>query len=156
MIDESIGKILGMAMAYGASALGMFVAYVNYRRRVIKADKVMTPAAWLVIANSDLAEAGAVVVVGQQATAPPAEAETVAAPEEEAPIARAEPPAPAPPGERSNWPWVGIVIPAGIFLLATVITAALHRHFTAHGHCGSAPTRRARANSSPRSSAPSG
>ena len=34
MIDEAIGKILGMAMAYGASALGMFVAYVNYRNEV--------------------------------------------------------------------------------------------------------------------------
>ena len=39
MIDEAIGKILGMAMAYGASALGMFVAYVNYRKRIVKADK---------------------------------------------------------------------------------------------------------------------
>ena len=45
MIDEAIGKILGMAMAYAASAAGMLLAYVNYRKRIVKADKVMTPAA---------------------------------------------------------------------------------------------------------------
>ena len=131
MIDEAIGKILGMAMAYVASAAGMFVAYVNYRRRVVKADKVMTPAAWVVIGVSVLAVLGAVVVVGQ-ATAPPA-AEEIAAPSEEmeTPVRATERPTPRP---RSAWPWVGIVIPAGIFLFATVVTAALHRHFTAHGH----------------------
>jgi len=71
MIDEAIGKILGMAMAYGASALGMFVAYVNYRKRIVKADKVMSPAAWGVIALSVLAVLGAVFVVSQIAAAPP-------------------------------------------------------------------------------------
>ena len=35
MIDEAIGKILGMAMAYVASAAGMFVEYVNYRKRIV-------------------------------------------------------------------------------------------------------------------------
>ena len=136
LIDEAIGKILGMAMAYGASALGMFVAYVNYRKRVVKADKIMTPAAWAVIAISVLAVGGAVVVVGQLATGAPAAEESVvdesvAAPEEAPAPAPAEP---RPRRERSAWPWTGIVIPAGIFLLATLITAALHRHFTAHGH----------------------
>ena len=135
MIDEAIGKILGMAMAYGASALGMFVAYVNYRKRVIKADKVMTPAAWAVIVVSALAVGGAVVVVGQLATAPTEEA--TAASEETLPTEEATAPAAAEPrsrAERGAWPWIGIVIPAGIFLFATLVTAALHRHFTAHGH----------------------
>ena len=50
MIDDAIGKILGMAMAYFVSSLGLFLAYVNYRRRIVKADKVMTPAAWLAVA----------------------------------------------------------------------------------------------------------
>ena len=70
MIDEAIGKILGMAMAYGASALGMFVAYVNYRKRVVKADKIMTPAAWAVILLSVAAVGGAVLIVAQIAGAP--------------------------------------------------------------------------------------
>ena len=50
MIDEAIGKILGMAMAYGASALGMLVAYINYRKRIVRAEKLMSPSAWTVIA----------------------------------------------------------------------------------------------------------
>ncbi len=131
MIDEAIGKILGMAMAYVASAAGMFVAYVNYRRRVVRADRIMTPTAWVVIAISVLAVAGAVVVVGQLATAAPPAEETVAAVvEEAAPVAAPER---AADRARAGWPWIGIVIPAGIFLFATVVTTALHRHFTAHG-----------------------
>jgi len=35
---------------------------------------------------------------------------------------------------RSSWPLVGIVVPGIIFLFATWVTAALHRHFTSHGH----------------------
>ena len=135
MIDEAIGKILGMAMAYGASALGMFVAYVNYRKRTVKADKIMTPTAWGVIAISALAVAGAVLVVFQFAATPEAGA-VVAEPVVEAPIVEAEVPAPTaePAGERSRWPLVGVAVPAAIFLLATWITAGLHRHFSTHGH----------------------
>ena len=137
MIDEAIGKILGMAMAYGASALGMFVAYINYRKRIVKADKVMSPAAWGVIAASVLAVLGAVLVVSQIAGAPaePVAAEEVAeavAPVEPAPVE--EPSAAVPREERSQWTLVGIVIPGLIFLFATWITAGLHRHFTTHGH----------------------
>ena len=135
MIDEAIGKILGMAMAYGASALGMFVAYVNYRKRVVKADKIMTPAAWLVILLSALAVAGAVVVVGQLASSPD---EAAIAAEVEAPATEPETPKPPPVRQRdasqSKWPLVGIVVPGLIFLFATWITAGLHRHFTRQGH----------------------
>ena len=137
MIDEAIGKILGMAMAYGASALGMFVAYVNYRKRIVKADKIMTPAAWLVILLSVLAVAGAVLVVGQLA-ASPEDAAAVAAVEVEVPSVEPEPGPTAPAREvdpsRSKWPLVGIVVPGLIFLFATWVTAGLHRHFTTHGH----------------------
>ncbi len=136
MIDEAIGKILGMAMAYVASAMGMFVAYVNYRKRIVKADRVMTPAAWVVIGATVLATAAGVVVVGQLA------AERAAA-EAPAPAQVAEP-APAPPErpadaeparpERSRWSWIGIIVPAAIFLFATVVTTGLHRHFSTHGH----------------------
>lgn len=136
MIDEAIGKILGMAMAYGASALGMLVAYVNYRKRIVKADKVMSPAAWGVIALSVLAVLGAVFVVSQIAAAPPEPSvveEMVAPAPVVEPETQAEPPAVA-VGEPKSWTIVGIVVPGLIFLFATWITAALHRHFSTQGH----------------------
>jgi hypothetical protein len=137
MIDEAIGKILGMAMAYLASALGMFLAYVNYRKRTVKAQRVMTPAAWAVITVTLLAIVAGVLVVGQMAAAPAAAAATPQA---------APAPAPAPPPEVmgeaeldrdevvQRWPWIGVVVPGGIFLFATIVTAALHRHFSVKGH----------------------
>lgn len=140
MIDEAIGKILGMAMAYGASAMGMFVAYANYRKRIVKADKIMTPAAWAVAMVSLLAVVGGVVVVAQLAAAPatdePAREETGAPLE---PVTEAEPPSEPAPAEaevsreRSRWPLIGMLVPALIFLLATAITAGLHRHFSTQG-----------------------
>jgi len=137
MIDEAIGKILGMVMAYVASAMGMFVAYVNYRKRIVKADKIMTPAAWTVIAVSVLATLGGAAIVAQMAAGASPEAPAVveevaeAAPQPEVIAAPAEAHAPA---ERSRWPWIGIAIPAAIFLFATVVTTGLHRHFSTHGH----------------------
>jgi hypothetical protein len=137
MIDEAIGKILGMAMAYVASVLGMFVAYVNYRKRIVKADKIMTPAAWTVILLSVVAVGGAVLVVVQLATAPvdagPAEAAAVTALSVE-PEIELQPTAREPGEPRKSWSLVGIVVPGLIFLFATWITAGLHRHFTTHGH----------------------
>ena len=130
MINDAIGKILGMAMAYGVSALGLFLAYVNYRRRIVKADKVMTPAAWMVVAAIGVAVLGGVVVVASLAQPPSGETAVVA-----------EPPPPvtveAPPAalrDRPRWPLLGIVLPAAIFLLATWITAGLYRHFSHAGH----------------------
>jgi hypothetical protein len=138
MIDEAIGKILGMAMAYVASAMGMFVAYVNYRKRIVKADRIMTPVAWTVILVTILATVGGAVIVTKMAAS--AAAETAAAGEEEivpaAPeTARTlEPAEPTTRREQGRWPWVGIVVPAVIFLFATVVTTWLHRHFTTQGH----------------------
>ena len=137
MIDEAIGKILGMVMAYVASAMGMFVAYINYRKRIVKADTIMTPATWTVIAVSVLATLGGAAIVAQMAAsasaeAPPAVEEVAeAAPRPEVVVAPAE--AAAQP-ERGRWPWIGIVIPGAIFLFATVVTTGLHRHFSTHGH----------------------
>ncbi len=131
MIDEAVGKILGMAMAYGVSSLGLFLAYVNYRKRKLGADKVMTPAAWGVVAAIVLGVAGGAWIVSRLAQAPAsvaAESAAVAAPAQEpAPVA-----VPAtPPAERdaSRWPLVGILMPAAIFLFATWITLALYRHY---------------------------
>ena len=138
MIDEAIGKILGMAMAYVASAAGMLVAYINYRKRIVKADKVMTPAAWTVIAVTVLATLCGAAIVGQMAAsaaaaaeaAPAAEEVVAAAPQPEDVVAPAETKADS---ERSRWPLVGILIPGVIFLFATVVTTGLHRHFSTHG-----------------------
>jgi len=134
MIDEAIGKILGMVMAYVASALGMFVAYVNYRRRIVKADRVMTPTAWAVVVGSVLAiVVGGLIVVQLAAPAPEQVVEEVVTPE---PVPTPVAPAVSAPAdvEQSRWPWVGIVLPAAIFLFATVVTAALHRHFSTAPH----------------------
>lgn len=134
MIDEAVGKILGMAMAYGASAMGMFLAYVNYRKRIVKAERVLSTTAWVVIGLTALAAAGAVIVVAQIAAAPApqvAEAVAPAAPPTELPPSRA----PSAQGaEREQWPWIGVAVPGLIFLVATVVTAGLHRHFSAQSH----------------------
>lgn len=138
MIDEAVGKILGMAMAYGVSALGLFLAYVNYRKRKLGADKVMTPAAWGVVAAIVVAVAGGVVIVAQLARPPASvEPETVAqvTPVPEPPAAP-ETAAPTATGaERTHepearWPLTGILLPGAIFLFATWITVALYRHFS--------------------------
>lgn len=140
MIDEAMGKILGMVMAYGASALGMWVAYVNYRRRILGAEKLMTPAAWGVILLTVLAFVGGAVVVAQLVGGPALEAPVVerAGEAEPARVEVAVPPLPeaGPPEdrERNRWPLSGIVVPAVIFLTATVVTTALHRRFSTHGH----------------------
>jgi hypothetical protein len=130
MISEAVGKILGMAMAYGVSALGLFLAYVNYRKRTVGAERVMTPAAWAVLAAIALAVAGGVFVVTRLAAPPGAGAPAAvaeAAPPA-APPAEAAPPAPARVTDR--WPLVGVVAPLVIFLFATWITVALYRHFS--------------------------
>lgn len=140
MIDEAVGKILGMAMAYGVSSLGLFLAYVNYRKRKLGADKVMTPAAWGVVAAIVVGVTGGVWVVAQLARPPASvEPETLAevepAPESVAGLEEAPPAVPmqaTPPIERdeSRWPLVGILLPAVIFLGATWITLGLYRHFS--------------------------
>ncbi len=139
MISEAMGKILGMAMAYGVSSMGLFLAYVNYRRRIVKADKVMTPAAWGVLAAVVLGVAAGVAVVWQLAEPPAAVAEEAAEPAaaEEAAPEPAAPPAAA-EEERDRWPLIGIIIPAAIFLFATWVTGSLYSHFTHHDHGGPA------------------
>jgi hypothetical protein len=134
MINEAIGKILGMAMAYGVSALGLFLAYVNYRRRIVKAEKVMTPVAWGVVVAILAVVAGGVLVVSQLAEPPvaPEVAPTIArvqvAPETEAAAAAAA------RVDRSPWPLIGMLLPVTIFLFATWVTGALYTHFSRAGH----------------------
>ena len=121
-------------MAYGVSALGLFLAYVNYRKRIVRAEKVMSGAAWAVVAVIVVAIAAGVLVVADLAQPPAAApAEVVEAP--------APPPPPAlPSGEEGadRWPLVGILVPAVVLLFATWVTAWLYRHFVHHGHGGEA------------------
>ncbi|MEM1178453.1 MAG: hypothetical protein AAGM22_08920 [Acidobacteriota bacterium] len=150
-MSEAMGKIVGMLMAYGVSSLGLFLAYANYRRRTVGADRIMTPRAWMVIAAVFAALAAGGLVVSQlaempqdpvareaavadpQATeAPPSIAES-AAPDS---TAATSPGAPTEGEERPRWPVIGIVVPASIFLFATWVTTALHQHFTGDGQPG--------------------
>jgi len=122
VIDEAIGKILGMAMAYAVSALGLWLAYVNYRRRVLGAERVMTPLAWGVVATVVALVAAAVWAVASLAD--PAAAAATAAVKQPSAVSAA----PALPfGEAL--PWLGIVVPGAVFLVATAVTVALYRHF---------------------------
>ena len=40
---EILGKLVGMLMAYAVSSMGLLFAYINYRRRIVKAESVFTP-----------------------------------------------------------------------------------------------------------------
>ena len=142
MITESMGKIIGMAMAYAVSTLGLLLAYYNYRKRIVKADKVFTRTAWAVAGGTLGAVVVAVIVVVLLANAGKPEATT--GPEAvDRETVTASPAAPAPtetPDEaeaasevdrdRKEWPMVGIVIPGAIFLFSTWITWALYKHFS--------------------------
>lgn len=134
MISEAVGKILGMAMAYGVSSLGLFLAYVNYRKRIVKADRVMTGKAWAVIALTFAGIAAGVLVVAGLAEVPAPESATVAEVSEAQPVVPLPETAPAAEPESGRWPLVGIVLPAAIFLVATWITAGLYRHFSQGMH----------------------
>jgi hypothetical protein len=47
-MDESSGKILGMALAYAVSSLGLLLAY-NYRKRIVKAESAFSGRAIAII-----------------------------------------------------------------------------------------------------------
>ncbi len=132
MINEAMGKILGMVLAYGVSGLGLFLAYINYRKRILKAETVMTPTAWVVVAVIVLAVAGGALVVAQLAEPPAPDTPAAAAAPADAAAATAA--APVRAAEQSAWPWVGILVPAVIFLVATWITAGLFWHFSRTGY----------------------
>jgi hypothetical protein len=129
VISEAMGKVLGMAMAYGVSALGLLLAYINYRMRILKADRVMSPVAWVVVVATIVSVAlGALGVVWLAASAPAAE---VAPPPPAEEFVEAPPPPEAAAAEpREEWSLIGIVVPGLVFLLATWTTAALHHHFS--------------------------
>ena len=135
MINEAMGKILGMAMAYGVSSLGLLLAYYNYRKRIVKAERIFTPTAWTIIATILVVIAGAVwlVVMLARANAPevaagPAPAAQAAVPLEAA-AGPAQPPAQAPVSRVTAPAWLGVVLPGVVFLFSLWVTWALYRHF---------------------------
>lgn len=135
MISEAMGKILGMVMAYSVSALGLLLAYVNYRRRVVKADRVMSGTAWgvvgaviLVIGLGIWAVAG---LTEKQAPAPGPEQVGEAA-VAEALVEEETPAAPSTTEPPPEWSWIGLILPLLIFAFATWMTVALFRRFTTH------------------------
>jgi len=105
-IDPAAGKILGMLMAYAVSSLGLLLAYINYRKRVMKAEKIFTPTARAV-----LVAVVSVAVVGAVVTAAAATGK-----------------------HESLWlalktNWLGLWMPALIVLVSVGLTWMLYAHF---------------------------
>ena len=105
-MSPAAGKILGMIMAYAVSSLGLLLAYVNYRKRILGAEVVFTRRAKAVIIG-----VVGVAVVGAVLTA--AAASNQAA---------------------GLWPAItanaaGLLLPALIVLVSVILTWLLYRHF---------------------------
>jgi len=105
-ISPAFGKILGMLMAYIVSALGLLLAYYNYRKRIIKAEQVFSP-----VAKGVITGVVCLMVVGSVVIA------TVAS------------------SDASSWVQAfrqhlpGLVLPAFIVLVSVWLTWLLYRHF---------------------------
>ena len=105
-ISPAAGKILGMLMAYAVSALGLLLAYYNYRKRIVRAEQVFTPRATKVIVGV-ITTAIFGMILGAAALQ----------------------------GD-GGWQglidnWVGIVVPVAIFAVSFGLTWLLYRHFAA-------------------------
>lgn len=107
-VDPAVGKILGMVMAYAVSALGLLLAYYNYRKRVVKAERVFTPRAQAVLWTIGVAIA-LMLILGAAALSRGA-GETAARA-----IVRQAP---------------GILVPGAVFAVSFWITWALYRRFS--------------------------
>ena len=105
-MSPAAGKILGMIMAYAVSSLGLLLAYINYRKRIVKAETIFTPKAKAVIIG-----VVSVAVVGAVLTSAAASSE----------------------GE-GLWAAVsanplGLLLPTLIVLVSVFLTWLLFRHF---------------------------
>jgi len=106
-VDPAVGKILGMVMAYAVSALGLLLAYYNYRKRIVKADRVFTPGALAVLGTR-----GILAVVGLVLAA--------------AAISAGDRPA----GQSIIYDLPGIIVPGLVFALSFWVTWKLYRKFS--------------------------
>mgnify|MGYP001813175812 FL=1 len=106
-IDPAAGKILGMLMAYAVSSLGLLLAYYNYRKRILKAERIFSSVAVAVIVGVIT-----IAVIGTVLTAAVASSDT-----------------------DGLWPAitsniVGLALPAFIVLVSVLLTWVLFRHFS--------------------------
>ena len=106
-VDPAAGKILGMLMAYAVSSLGLLLAYYNYRKRILKAERIFTPVASAVIIG-----VVAIAVLGGVLTAAAASSDADG----------------LWPAVKANL--VGLVFPAAIVLVSVCLTWMLFRHFS--------------------------
>jgi hypothetical protein len=106
-VSAAFGKIIGMLMAYSVSALGLLLAYYNYRKRVLKAEVVFTPIARAVITGV-LVLFITVLVLGAAAISGDGTQGWQAV--------------------RQNLP--GVIVPAAIFAISFWLTWLLYRHFS--------------------------
>ena len=103
MENPAVGKILGMAMAYAVSSLGLLLAYYNYRKRIVKAEQIFTPKAKAII--SVVVGITLIAVIGGSASLSPGESTL-----------------------KEIIP--GIIVPVTIFAFSFWLTWALYRHFS--------------------------
>ena len=130
-MTESLGKIIGMALAYAISSLGLLLAYYNYRKRIIKADTIFTPAAWAIMVGVGVAVlAATLLVVKLQAVAAAAPKAAAA----EAPLRQLM--TEHPPIGIVGSPALGTIVPGAIFLFSVWMTWALYAHFARKMHAG--------------------
>ena len=106
-MSPAAGKILGMVMAYAVSSLGLLLAYYNYRKRVLKADTIFTPAArGILVGVVTLAVAGALLTA----------------------VAASRPEGDLWGALRDNL--TGLVLPGVIVVVSILLTWLLFRHFS--------------------------
>ena len=105
-MSPAAGKILGMLMAYAVSSLGLLLAYVNYRKRIVKADRIFTPKALTVLSGVITAAVGGAVLAAAAASGSGEGLWAVL---------------------RTNW--FGLVVPAFIVVVSVGLTWMLYRHF---------------------------
>ena len=114
-MSPAAGKILGMLMAYAVSSLGLLLAYINYRKRIVKAETIFTRKAKTIIVGIL-----SVAVIGTVLTAAAASSNAkglMGALAENA---------------------LGLVLPSLIVLVSVVLTWLLYRHFS-HRMSGNSP-----------------
>lgn len=125
---EILGKLLGMLMAYAVSSLGLLLAYINYRKRILKAEKAFSPLAGVLTAGIGAALLAVLAYILWILYQLPPQVEA------EATIGRVA----ALQGTFLS----EIGIPGGILVMSFIITWLLYRHFTRRHHgVGAAPVR---------------